>query len=126
MYGYSNKINLSFEKTIEAVRESLQREGFGILTEIDVKSTLKKKLDVDIDNYVILGACNPPNAYNAIQTEQEIGLLLPCNVIVYSKNNETFVSSILPTKAMSIIDNPELSLIAKQIEKKLKTAIGGI
>lgn len=122
-YGYSKKVDLSFEDAITKVTEELKKEGFGILAEIDVKATLKKKINADIDNYMILGACNPPNAYKAVQAEIEIGLLLPCNVIVYEKDNEVFVSAISPTLSMSIVDNDDLPEIAQTIEKKLRTAI---
>ncbi|MEX2189140.1 MAG: DUF302 domain-containing protein, partial [Bacteroidota bacterium] len=82
-YGFSKTVNLSFDQTVEKVTEELKKEGFGVLTTIDVKETLKKKLDVDFKRYTILGACNPPFAHKALQAEEEIGLLLPCNVIVY-------------------------------------------
>ena len=94
-YGYTKKLNIPFDEAIKRVTEELAQEGFGILTEINVKDTLKKKLDVDFDNYVILGACNPPFAYKVLQSEHEIGLLLPCNVVVYEKQEEVFASSIL-------------------------------
>jgi uncharacterized protein (DUF302 family) len=122
-YGYSKKVNTSFSQTIEKVKEELQKEGFGILTEIDVKATLKKKLDVDFQDYVILGACNPPNAYKSLQAEIEIGLMLPCNVIIYQKNDSVFVSAVMPTIAMGMIDNKSLKEIAINIENKLKKAI---
>ena len=122
-YGYSKKVNTSFNQTIEKVKEELQKEGFGILTEIDVKATLKKKLDVDFQDYVILGACNPPNAYKSLQAGIEIGLMLPCNVIIYQKNDSVFVSAVMPTIAMGMIDNKSLKEIAINIENKLKKAI---
>jgi uncharacterized protein (DUF302 family) len=94
-YGFSKVVNLSYDKAIEKVTEELKKEGFGVLTEIDVKETLKKKLDVDFKPYKILGACNPPNAYKALQAEEQIGLMLPCNVIVYVNDNvETVVAAI--------------------------------
>ena len=89
-YGYKKKVQASFEEVLQKTREELPKEGFGVLTEIDVKATLKKKLDADFDNYIILGTCNPPFAYQALQAEKDIGLLLPCNVIVYEDNKETF------------------------------------
>ncbi|UCD10040.1 MAG: DUF302 domain-containing protein [Dehalococcoidales bacterium] len=125
-YGYKRQVNASYEKTIARTKEELQKEGFGILTEIDVKATLKKKLDVDFDNYVILGACNPPFAYQALQTEKDIGLLLPCNVIVYETDGNTYVSAIVPTVAMGMVDNPNLENIAVEVEKKLKKVIDSI
>lgn len=132
MYGYKKKTSIGFNETIEKAREELKKEGFGVLTEIDVKETLKKKLDVDFDNYIILGACNPPFAYKALQSEQDIGLMLPCNVIVYEKRTGkgeekwVFVSAVLPTKAMEMIDNPELAKIAEEIEAKLVKVIDNI
>lgn len=123
MYGYNKKLNMNFEETIQKTREELKKEGFGVLTEIDVKETLKKKLGVEFDNYTILGACNPSFAYKALQSEHEIGLMLPCNVIIYEKEGKTFVSAILPTIAMGIINNENLKAIAVQIEEKLKKVV---
>lgn len=122
-YGYKKQINLSFIEAIDKVKEELTKEGFGVLTEIDVKSTLKKKIDVDYDNYIILGACNPAFAYKALQTEKDIGLLLPCNVIVYEDGGNVFVSAILPIVAMSMVENESLPEIAKDVEEKLKRVI---
>ncbi|MBI5135151.1 DUF302 domain-containing protein [Candidatus Uhrbacteria bacterium] len=122
-YGYRKELTLPFPEAVEQVKAQLANEGFGILTEIDVKGTLKKKLNVDYENYCILGACNPPFALKALQSEREIGLLMPCNVIVYEAGGKTFVSAILPTVAMGMIDNPPLVDIAKQVEQKLKTVI---
>ena len=126
MYGYSKELELGFEKAVEKTKEELKKEGFGVLTEIDVKATLKKKLDVDFDKYIILGVCNPPFAHKALKAEKEIGLLLPCNVIVYEDKGTVNVSAMLPTSAMSMIDNPELEDIAEQVEDKLKKAIDNI
>jgi len=126
MYGYKKQVSASFEGALEKTREALQKEGFGILTEIDVKATLKKKLDVDYDNYLILGACNPPFAYQALQAEKDIGLLLPCNVIVYEQDGKTFVSAIVPTVAMGMVNNEDLRGIAVQVEDKLKKVIDSI
>jgi len=125
-YNYSKKVNLSFEEAITRAKIELQKEDFGILTEIDVKATLKKKLDVDFQDYVILGACNPPNAYKSLQAEIEIGLMLPCNVIVYQKDEHVFVSAVMPTVAMGMINSESLKDIAINIENKLKKAIDSI
>ncbi len=92
MYGYKKESNLSYENTIEKVREELKKEGFGVLTEIDVKETLKQKINVDFNKYIILGACNPEFAHKALLTETDIGLMLPCNVIVYEKDGKVYVS----------------------------------
>ncbi|RMF54622.1 DUF302 domain-containing protein [Candidatus Woesearchaeota archaeon] len=123
MYGYKKQVNLAYEKAVEKIKEELKKEGFGVLTEIDVKATLKKKLGVDFDNYIILGACNPPSAYKALQAEHDIGLMLPCNVIVYDKDGKTFASAVLPTAAMGMIENEKLSSIAQEVEEKLKRVI---
>ena len=125
-YGYKKQIALPFLETVEKTKTALATEGFGILTEIDVAATLKKKIDVDYDKYVILGACNPPFAYRALQAEKDVGLLLPCNVIVYEEKGETFVSAILPTVAMSAVGNSSLADIAEEVEGKLKKAIDAI
>jgi len=125
-YGYKKQTNLSFADTIIKVKEELQKEGFGVLTEIDVKATMKKKLDLDYDNYMILGACNPSFAHKALQTDKEIGLLLPCNVIVYENNGSVIVSAIVPTVAMGIADISKLNEIARQVEEKLKKVVNNI
>ena len=125
-YGYKRKVGYDFDEAVRRTREELPEEGFGVLTEIDVKTTLKKKLDVDYDNYIILGACNPPFAYQALQAEKDIGLLLPCNIIVYEDADETYVSAILPTAAMSMVENSDLGGIARQVEAKLKKVVDNI
>ena len=126
MYGFSVTLNDSVENGIARVTEALKEEGFGILTEIDVKATLKKKLDVEFDKYIILGACNPPSAHKALKAERDVGLMLPCNVIVYDQEGKTFVSAILPTAAMEMIDNPELKKVAEEVEEKLKRVINAV
>ena len=126
MYGYKKQVKASFEDAVEKTRIALAKEGFGVLTEIDVKATLKKKLDVDYDNYIILGACNPPFAYRALLAEKDIGLMLPCNVIVYQQGKNVFVSAILPTVAMSMIKNDKLKQIAVQVEQKLKNVVDAV
>ncbi len=126
MYGYKKQVDASFEVALQKTKEELQKEKFGVLTEIDVKATLKKKLNVDYDNYFILGACNPSFAYQALQAEKDIGLLLPCNVIVYEQEGQTFVSAIMPTVAMNMVKNETLRSIAAQVERKLKKVINNI
>ena len=125
-YGYKKQVDLSFVEAIDKTKEELTEEGFGVLTEIDVKATLKKKLDVDHDNYIILGTCNPSFAYKALQEEKDIGLLLPCNVIVYEDSGKVFVSAILPTVAMKMVNNTSLAEIAKTVEEKLRKVIDNI
>lgn len=125
-YGYRKRLELDFTAAVTRVKEELAEAGFGVLTEIDVQETLKKKIGVDYDSYVILGACNPPLAYAALQAEKSVGLLLPCNVIIYEDQDELFVESILPTQAMKVADNPELREVAEEVEQKLKNVINSI
>ncbi|MEJ2492818.1 MAG: DUF302 domain-containing protein [Ignavibacteriaceae bacterium] len=125
-YGFSKTIDLSFENTIEKVTEELKKEGFGVLTTIDVKETLKKKIDVDFKKYTILGACNPPLAHKALQAEEEIGLLLPCNVIVYEKDNKTAVSVFNPGLMSQVVDNKNLKPVADEVKEKLKRVLNNI
>ncbi len=125
-YGFSKTIDLPFEQTIEKVTEELKKEGFGVLTTIDVKETLKKKIDVDFKKYTILGACNPPIAHKALQTEEELGLLLPCNVIVYEKDNQTQVSIFDPMLMTNIIDNEKMVPIAKEVKEKLERVLAQV
>ena len=125
-YGYSKKVNLNFDEALSKTKKILKEEGFGVLTEINVQATLKDKLNVDFDEYIILGACNPPFAYKSLLAEKEIGLLLPCNVIVYLDGGKVYVSAILPTVAMSFVENKSLKEIAITIESKLKKVIDNI
>ncbi len=122
-YGFSKTVNLSFDQTVEKVTEELKKEGFGVLTTIDVRETLKKKLDVDFKRYTILGACNPPFAHKALQAEEEIGLLLPCNVIVYEKGSSTVVSAFDPMAMMKVIDNEKMAPIAREVQDRIKRVI---
>ena len=125
-YGFTKELDIPYETVIEQVREALKKEGFGILTEIDVREKMKEKLGVDMNKYIILGACNPPNAYKAILAEENIGLMLPCNVIVYEKGSKTVLSVIRPTVAMQMIDNMELQKAAEAVEGQLKKAFDAI
>jgi uncharacterized protein (DUF302 family) len=125
-YGFSKRVDLPYEKAIERVTAELQKEGFGVLTTIDVKETLKKKLNVDFTRYVILGACNPPFAYRALQAEEEIGLLLPCNVIVYEKGGKTVVSAFDPMVMSAILEKPDVQPIADEVKKRLERVIAGV
>lgn len=122
-YGYKTQMQLDFKESIEKIKEELSKEGFGVLTEIDVKLTLNEKLGVDFSNYVILGACNPSLAHKALELEYEIGLLLPCNVIVYESDRGVFASAIMPSVAMGFIENEALKDLAKEVEQKLKRMI---
>lgn len=123
-YYFSKRIDTTFDDAVARVTEELKKEGFGILTEIDVKETLKKKLDVDFPHYKILGACNPPYAYKALQAESKIGLMLPCNVIVRAmKEGGVEVAAIDPVASMQAVKNPDLGNIAQEIQGKLKKVI---
>lgn len=123
MYVYKRSVTLGYEDTVVKVKEELKKEGFGVLTEIDVKKTLKEKINADFDDYVIIGACNPKFAYEALTAERDIGVLLPCNVTVFTQDGKTYVSTILPTVQLGKVGNPELMPIAEQVEEKLKRMV---
>ena len=125
-YGFTKELGLPFEKVREAVAEELKKEGFGILTEIDLQEKFREKLGVEFKRYVILGACSPPNAFKSVQAEENIGLMLPCNVIVYERGGRTVLSVVRPTVAMQMIDNAELKSVAELVEKKLKNVFDAI
>ena len=123
-YYFSTTLRIAFDDAIIKVKEALKKEGFGVLTEIDVKTTLKKKLDVDFNNYMILGACNPPFAYKALQAENKIGVMLPCNVIVQETGEgDVEVAAVDPLSSMQAIENEALGTIAHQVQSKLKKVI---
>jgi uncharacterized protein (DUF302 family) len=123
-YYFNKTISGNFEEVIEMVIGELKKEGFGILTEIDIKATLKKKLDVDFYNYKILGACNPPFAYKALQAEEKIGTMLPCNVIVQEKEaGHVEVSAVDSAASMRSVENETLEEVASQVRDKLKRVI---
>lgn len=125
-YGYGKTLNLPFGTAVQRAREGLKAEGFGVLCEIDIKEKLKEKLGVDFANYLILGACNPPLAYGALQQEMNIGLLLPCNVVVYEKDNKSFVGAIDAAKMLSVVGNPALTATAEQVNEKLRRVIDNL
>ncbi len=125
-YGLTKKINTSFDETMDNATNELKKEGFGILTQINVTEKFKEKLGIDFKKYIILGACNPPSAHKAILVEENIGLMLPCNVVIYERQEKTVVSMIKPTVAMKMIGNVELEQIAATIEKKLKSVFDSI
>jgi uncharacterized protein (DUF302 family) len=123
-YYFSKIVNEDFDQAIEKVTSKLKEEGFGVLTEIDVKATLKKKLDVDFKKYKILGACNPPFAYKALQSEDKIGIMLPCNVVVEENNDgRVEVSAVDPVASMMAVENESLGSIAEEVRSKLKKVI---
>jgi len=119
-YGFTKEIDASFEDTLDKVSNELEKEGFGILTKINIAEKFKEKLGIDFKKYIILGACNPPSAHKAILAEENIGLMLPCNVVIYERQNKTVVSIIKPKVAMEMIGNVELEQIAFTIEQKLE------
>lgn len=126
-YHFSKKLDIPFEKAIDKTTAALKEEGFGVLTEIDIKATLKKKLDVDFRNYQILGACNPPLAHKALQAEPHIGLMLPCNVIVQEhENGDVEVSAVDPIASMQAIENDELGDVAGEVSYLLKKVIDSL
>lgn len=123
-YYFSRKLEAGFDEAVSRVTEALKSQGFGILTEIDVGATLKQKLDVDFRPYRILGACNPPFAYKALQAEDKIGTMLPCNVIVQATDEgRVEIAAIDPAASMQAVDNPALAAIARTIGEKLNTAV---
>jgi uncharacterized protein (DUF302 family) len=125
-YGFTKELAMPFEKAEEVISKALKKEGFGILTKIDIKEKFKEKLGIDFKKYVILGACNPSNAHKAILAEENIGLMLPCNVIVYEREGKTVVSVIKPTAAMSVIGNEKLQQLAISVEAQLKNAFDSL
>jgi uncharacterized protein (DUF302 family) len=124
-YGHTRTLkDVSYEEALDRVTAALKEQGFGVLTEIDVKATLKKKLDVDFRKYKILGACNPPLAHRALSGEPLIGLLLPCNVTVFEEDDGTInVSFIKPSEMFRVVDNPDVEPIAKEVDAKLIRAM---
>jgi uncharacterized protein (DUF302 family) len=125
-YGFTKELDIPYKTVIELVREALKKEGFGVLTEIDVKEKMKEKLGLDFRKYIILGACSPPDAHQAILAEENIGLMLPCNVIIYERGNKIVLSIIRPTVAMQMIANPALRSIAENVEVKLKKVFDAV
>jgi uncharacterized protein (DUF302 family) len=126
-YGYSKTLDEPYEEAVPKIMEALKKEGFGVITEIDVKETLKKKLDVEFKKYRILGACNPKLAFQALSEETELGLFLPCNVIVYeNEKGKTVVTAINAMVALSRINNPKLDPIAKEVSIRLQKVIAAL
>ena len=125
-YGLTAKLSVPYDEAVDKVTTALKSEGFGILTEIDVKATLKKKLDADFRRYVILGACNPPLAHRALQAELDVGLLLPCNVIVYEEGEGSVVSIIDPMTMVEVSDNPALGEVAQEAKARLQRVVDGL
>ena len=125
-YGLRVKTQLTYEAALTAIRAALKEQGFGVLTEVDVRKTLREKLGADVGPYVILGACNPHLAYEGLQRERDLGLLLPCNVIVYEEQGAGVVAAIDPVKALSVVQNPALADLAPQVRAKLEAALKAV
>jgi uncharacterized protein (DUF302 family) len=126
-YSIGIELQLDFDSAVERTVERLKDQGFGVLTEIDVKETLKQKLGVDFKNYRILGACNPPLAHKALSAEDEIGLLLPCNIVVYeTSEGKVRVSAIDPVAAMSVVGSDAIRPVAEEVRRKLSTVISAL
>jgi len=122
-FGITTRLSLPYQEAVERTKAALKEEGFGVLTEIDVKKTLKEKLGIDRDSYVILGACNPPLAHKALSADPFVGLLLPCNVIVYEEEGGTVVSAIDPIAMVGGLESPALEEVAREVRPKLERAI---
>ena len=125
-YGYSRTLDVPYSQAVERAREALKAEGFGVLCEIDIKEKLKEKLGVDFRNYVILGACNPSLAFQTLQEELSIGLLLPCNVVVYEQDGRSVVAAIDAAKMLAVVGNPKLEAPAGQVNEKLRRVIDSL
>lgn len=127
-YGFGTTVALDFERAIENTKQALAAEGFGILCEIDVAGTMKKKLDIDFRPYVILGACNPPLAHKALTAERDIGLLLPCNIIVYADDTpgQTVIAAMDPVEALGLTGNAALRPVAEEVKSRLIRALDAV
>ncbi len=125
VYGFKRKVSFSFEEAVDKTTNCLKEQGFGVLTKIDVKSTMKEKLDQDFPNYVILGACNPPLALDILNADMDIGLMLPCNVIVYEspETGNVFVTAVDPTAMMRITGQEDVIAFSQEIREKLFRAL---
>ena len=126
-YAIGRSVPLAYEQAVARIRDTLQQQGFGVLTEIDVQATLKKKLDVDFKKYVILGACNPPLAYQGFQAEPDVGLLLPCNVVVYEEGpTQSRVAVLDPVAQLGISGREDLAPVAREAREKLERALQNV
>ena len=126
-YYFARTVNLPFDEAIVRVTDELKKEGFGVLTDIDVRATMKKKLDLDFRNYRILGACNPPFAHRALMAEDKIGTMLPCNVIVQERAPGVVeIAAVDPVASMAAVDNPDLGSIAGEVRSRLQRVVDGV
>lgn len=122
-YSIGKSVELPFEQAVVRTREALQSEGFGVLCEIDVQATLKAKLGEEMESYLILGACNPPLAHRALMTEPDLGLLLPCNVVVYVREGRVWVKAIEPGRMLSVVGNPALDPVATEVRRRFERVL---
>jgi uncharacterized protein (DUF302 family) len=125
-YGYVARVDLPFEDAVARMEAGLKNEGFGILCKIDIQAKLKEKLGVEFPRYVILGACNPPLAYQALQEEINLGLLLPCNAVVYERNGQVHVGVVDAEKLLSVVGNPGMEQMARDVNRKLRSVVNNI
>lgn len=125
-YGFGAKSKLSYAEAVEQTKAALKEEGFGVLCEIDVKKTMKEKLDVDFRPYVILGACNPPLAHRALSSELDLGLLLPCNVVIYDEEGGAVVKAMDPEPVLGMVGNPELSPVAAEVKARMQRVVAKV
>jgi uncharacterized protein (DUF302 family) len=125
-YGYVARVDLPFEDAMARMEAGLKNEGFGVLCKIDIQAKLKEKLGVEFPRYVILGACNPPLAYQALQEEINLGLLLPCNAVVYERNGQVYVGVVDAEKMLSVVGNPGMEQMARDVNKKLRSVVNNI
>ena len=122
-YTLSTTVDLDFADAVDRVRSELKQEGFGVLCEIDVQATMRAKLGAEMEPYLILGACNPPLAHRALSAEPELGVLLPCNVVVYQRSGETQIAAVDPERMLSIVDNDELATVAAEVKERLADVV---
>ncbi len=125
-YGFGLKVNLPYAEAVERTKAALKEQGFGVLTEVDIKQTMKEKRGVEFRPYVILGACNPPLAEQALATELDLGLLLPCNVVVYETEGGSIVQAMDPEPVLGLVGNPRLEPIAREVKARLQAALTGL
>jgi uncharacterized protein (DUF302 family) len=125
-YGYVVRVDLPFEDAVARMEAGLKNEGFGVLCKIDIQAKLKEKLGVEFPRYVILGACNPPLAYQALQEEINLGLLLPCNAVVYERNGQVHVGVVDAEKMLSVVGNPGMEPMARDVNRKLRSVVNKI
>lgn len=125
-YGYVSTVDVSFEDAVNRLEAGLKKEGFGVLCKIDIQAKMQEKLGVEFPRYVILGACNPPLAYQALQQEINLGLLLPCNAVVYEREGRVFVGAVDAAKMLSVVGNPAMGPMAGDVNERLRRAVDSV